>query len=274
MSVSDILKTTVDGPVARIEFHRPQKLNALSGAVLEEFSTALAEYGRDDAVSVIVLSGAGGNFSVGYDVDRADDGYSGAVVDSGTWDDWESLRRNNQRWLSVWDTPKPVLAAVEGYCMGGATQLAVCTDITVVGEGAVIGWPSIPLGGGLLSPPTAWLVGPKKAKELSFIAGSRMSGREAFERGWANHAVADGTVLERTLELAADIARTPLDLLRLKKLALNRQFDLQGFRETFLMGAEWDALAHTAAGTHRMVDKVNELGLKGAIAWFRAGEPR
>lgn len=270
--MSDILHTTLDGAVAQIVLHRPKKLNALTPAMLDEFSAALAAFGADDAVSVIVISGAGGNFSVGYDVDRADDGYSGAVKDSGTWDDWESLRRNNQRWLSIWDTPKPVVSAIEGYCMGGATQLSVCTDITVVSERAVIGWPSIPLGGGLLSPPTAWLVGPKRAKELSYIAGSRMSGVEAAQRGWANHAVEPGTALEHALAIAADIARTPLDLLRLKKLALNRQFDLQGFRESFLAGAEWDALAHTAAGTHRMVDKINELGLKDAIRWFHSEE--
>ncbi|RZI90779.1 MAG: enoyl-CoA hydratase/isomerase family protein, partial [Microbacterium sp.] len=259
-----------DGAVAQIVLNRPQKLNALNAQMLTEFSTAIAELGKDPSVSVIVISGAGNNFSVGYDVDRADDGYSGAVDAHGTWDDWESLREKNLRWLSIWDTPKPVISAIEGYCMGGATQMSVCTDITVVSEQAVIGWPSIPLGGGLLSPPTAWLVGPKKAKELSFIAGSRMSGIEAHQLGWANYAVTPGTAVERALEIAGEVARTPLDLLRLKKLALNRQFDLQGFRETFLAGAEWDALAHTAAGTHRMVDKVNELGLKGAIQWFRS----
>lgn len=270
--MSDVLHTTRDGAVAQIVLNRPAKLNALNAQMLSDFSAALAELGADASVSVIVISGAGGNFSVGYDVDRSDEGYSGAVDAGGVWDDWESLREKNLRWLSVWDAPKPVISAIEGYCMGGATQLSVCTDITVVSEDAVIGWPSIPLGGGLLSPPTAWLVGPKKAKELSFIAGSRMSGTEAHQRGWANHAVTAGSAVDRALEIARDVARTPLDLLRLKKLALNRQFDLQGFRESFLAGAEWDALAHTAPGTHRMVGKVNELGLKGAIQWFRSEE--
>lgn len=269
--MTELVTTTVDGPVAQIILDRPKKLNALSAPLLDQFSAALAALGADDSVSVIVISGAGGNFSVGYDVDKQDDGYSGAMA-SGTWSDWEGLREKNQRWLSVWDTPKPVIVAIEGYCMGGATQLSVCADITIVSEEAVIGWPSIPLGGGLLSPPSAWLIGPKKAKELSFIAGSSMSGVEAQQRGWANDAVAPGTVLEAAMQLARRIAKTPLDLLRLKKLALNRQFDLQGFRETFLAGAEWDALAHTAEGTHRMVEKVEELGLKGAVAWFRSDE--
>jgi len=262
-----------DGRIGHIIFNRPEKLNAFNEDLLTRFDAALQELSRDSGISVIILSGEGRAFSVGYDVDRSDDsGYSGAVNEHGVWEDWESLREKNQRWLRVWDTPKPVISVIEGYCMGGATQLSVCTDITVVSEDAVIGWPSIPLGGGLLSPPTAWLVGPKKAKELSYIAGSRMSGKLAAERGWANYAVAKGTAMDKALELAREIVKMPLDLLRIKKIALNRQFDNQGFRESFLAGAEWDALAHTANGVHVMIDKVNDLGLKGAITWFNSEE--
>ncbi|WP_035696796.1 enoyl-CoA hydratase-related protein [Glycomyces tenuis] len=268
--MTDLVRTTIDGRVAHVVLDRPKKLNALNNPMLDEFSAAIAELGADDDVSVIVISGSGGNFSVGFDVDPGN-GYSDAAAGLTPYADWASLRRNIERWLAVWDTPKPVIAAVEGYCMGGATMLAVCTDITVVGETAVLGWPSIPLGGGLLSPTSAWLIGPKKAKELSFIAGSRLSGAEAAALGWANHAVPSGTVLERADALAASVAKMPLELLRVKKLALNRFLDQQGFRESVLMGAEWDAIAHTSQATHAMTDKVAELGLKGAIAWFNAG---
>lgn len=269
--MTQLVTTTIEHRIAHVVLDRPQKLNAMNDPLLEQFSTAIEELGRDDDVSVIVVSGAGGNFSVGFDVDPGN-GYSDAAAGLHPYADWASLRRNIERWLAVWDTPKPVLAAIEGYCMGGATMLAVCTDVTIVSETAVLGWPSIPLGGGLLSPTSAWLIGPKKAKELSFIAGSRLSGADAASLGWANHAVPAGTVLEKADALAREMARMPLDLLRIKKLAMNRFFDQQGFRESVLMGAEWDAIAHTSPATHRMTDKVEELGLKGAIAWFRAGE--
>jgi len=268
--VTALVRTTIDGRIAHLVLDRPKKLNAMNDPLLEAFSAAIAELGADDAVSVIVISGAGDNFSVGFDVDPGN-GYSEAAAGLSPYADWASLRRNIERWLAVWDTPKPVIAAVEGYCMGGATMLAVCTDLTVVSETAVLGWPAIPLGGGLLSPTSAWLLGPKKAKELSFIAGSRLSGAEATALGWANHAVPAGSVLERADRLAASIAKMPLDLLRIKKLALNRYLDQQGFRESVLMGAEWDAIAHTSPATHEMTDKVSELGLKGAIAWFNDG---
>ena len=270
--MSENLLTEVRGSVAHVIFNRPEKLNALSFGLLEAFEQAIADFGADDSVSVIVISGAGGNFSVGYDVSPSGEGYTDLGAESGIWSDWESLRQSNQRWLKVWDTPKPVISAIEGHCMGGATQLSVCSDITIVSSTARIGWPSVPLGGGLLSPPSAWLIGPKKAKELSFIAGSGMSGEEAARRGWANEAVAEGTAVDCAQELAARIAQTPLDLLRLKKMALNRQYDLQGFRETFLMGAEWDAIAHTALGAQRTVASVHERGLKETIRRFKSGE--
>lgn len=271
--MTDLIGIEREGRVAQLVLNRPKKLNAMNDEVLEGFSAAVAELSADPDISVVVISGAGGNFSVGFDVDSA---HTGSEAASGldTYPDWESLRRNIQRWLAVWDAPKPFLTAVEGYCMGGATMLSVCADITVVSEDAVIGWPSLPLGGGLLSPTSAWLIGPKKARELSYIAGSRLTGTEAAALGWANHAVPAGSALDRALELARQVSRMPLDLLRLKKLALNRVVEQQGFRESILQGAEWDALAHTAAGTHRMTDKISELGLKAAVTWFGSEENR
>jgi enoyl-CoA hydratase len=269
--MSELVTTRIDARIGYLTFNRPEKLNAMNNQFLDEFSAAVEALGADPDVSVILISGSGRAFSVGFDVDPGN-GDSDAASGLESYLDWESLRRNIQRWLAVWDTPKPVVSAIEGYCMGGATMLAVCTDITVVSQEAVIGWPSIPLGGGLLSPTTAWLIGPKKAKELSFIAGSSMSGAEAASLGWANYAVPKGSALARAEELSRQITRMPLDLLRLKKLALNRHMDQQGFREAILQGAEWDALAHTAQGTHIMTRKIEELGLKGAIAWFNSEE--
>ncbi|SCL20195.1 enoyl-CoA hydratase [Micromonospora pallida] len=265
------ITTHTAGRIGYLTFNRPEKLNAMNNQLLDEFSAEIAALGANPDISVIVISGNGRAFSVGFDVDPGNGG-SDAASGLESYLDWESLRRNIQRWLAVWDTPKPVVSAIEGYCMGGATMLAVCTDITVVGEDAVIGWPAIPLGGGLLSPTTAWLIGPKKAKELSFIAGSRMSGAEAAALGWANYAVPAGTALKRAEALAQQIAKMPLDLLRLKKMALNRHMDQRGFREAILQGAEWDAVAHTAQGTHTMTQKIKELGLKGAIGWFHSEE--
>jgi enoyl-CoA hydratase len=261
-----LIETSKEGRVGWITFNRPEKLNALNPEMFAGFREALHAMDADDDVRCIVIRGEGRAFSVGFDVDRDSDYLRESRRTA--LKDWEHLREIMEHWMEVWRLDKPVIAAVQGYCMGLATQLAVCCDMTVVAEDAVIGWPSLPLGGGLLSPVSCWLIGPKKAKELSYIAGSRLSGAEATELGWANYAVPADQVVERARELAVKVARTPADLLKLKKKALNRLMDIQGFTETIMAGAEFDAIAHDSEGMIAISEKVNELGLKGAIAWF------
>ena len=253
-----------DERIAEVVFDRPEKLNALTAAMLDELSATLTALGRDETVSCILLRGEGRSFSVGYDV-----GDEGAHETA--YDDWDSLNEKIEHWIRVWECPKPVIAAIHGHCMGGATMLAVCTDITVIARDAVVGWPTIPLGGGLLSPVSMWLIGPKRAKELSYTAGSSMNGDEAAALGWANRAVEPDEVLPVAREIAGEIAKMPLQLLTLKKRALNRVMDLQGFREMLKMGAEWDAIAHTASQLGPIVDKLGEVGLKETVSWFKAG---
>lgn len=253
-----------DDRVAEIVLDRPDKLNALNPSMLDELSDAVTTLGRDESVSCVVLRGEGRSFSVGYDV-------GGDVAHDSAYDDWASLSEKIDHWVRVWECPIPVVAAVHGHCMGGATMLAVCTDLTVVARDSVIGWPTIPLGGGLLSPVSMWLIGPKKAKELSYTAGSSMNGEEAAALGWANSSVDTEQVLPAARTHAAEIAKMPRELLVLKKRALNRVMELQGFREMLRMGAEWDAIAHTSTQLGPIVDKLGEVGLKKTVAWFQEG---
>jgi enoyl-CoA hydratase len=253
-----------NGRVGEIVLSRPEKLNAFNQPMLDGLRAGLEELTQDEGISCIVLRGEGRSFSVGYDV-------SHGPKTKNVYADWVNLRGKIQYWRDVWDCPKPVIASVHGHCMGGATMLAVCADITLIAEDAVVGWPTIPLGGGLLSPVSQWLIGPKRSKELSFIAGSTMSGVEAAALGWANHAVPAGALAERTSAMASAIARTPLEMLVLKKRALNRVMDLQGFSEALMFGAEWDAISHAAPELEPTLQQVRTNGLKETIRWFKEG---
>jgi enoyl-CoA hydratase len=262
-----LVETSVDGRLGWIVFNRPEKLNALNPELFEGFTAAISQHIADDRVRCILIRGEGRAFSVGFDVDRgASDKRQRDRITA--YEDWSGLRETVDRWLEVWRCPKPVVAAVHGYCMGLATQLAVCCDLTVVADDAVIGWPSLPLGGGLLGVVSLWLIGMKKARELSYIAGSRITGAEAAALGWANYSVPTDEVVPRATALAQRIAKTPPDLLRIKKRAINRIMDVQGFSEAITFGAEWDAIAHDSPGMLEISTKVDELGVKEAIAWF------
>lgn len=137
-----------------------------------------------------------------------------------------------------------MIAAIHGHCLAGASQLAVCCDITIVADDAVIGTPTIPIGGGYITPMWVPLVGPKRAKQMSFVAGSTISGAEAAAWGWANYSVPAAELLTEVRRLSGEIAKRPAKVLRMKKLAINRVVDLAGFRNSLLMGAETDALLH------------------------------
>ena len=250
-----------DDRYAVVTMNRPEKLNALNNELLDDLFAALGSLADDDAVSSVIIRGGGGNFSAGYDVVS---GYTAPTA----YQDWRKLQGKIDLWEQIWKYPKPLIAAVEGHCLGGATMLVACCDLVIVADDANVGWPSIPLGGGLLSPVSLWHIGMRKAKELSYIAGNSMTGVEAADLGWANASVPRGEVEAAAARMARRVGKTPLDLLYLKKNALNRVFDRQGFTEALRAGAEWDSISHTAESIDEVKAQMRELGFKGAIKHF------
>lgn len=257
------------GPISWIVLNRPEKANALSNAMLDEFSDALARLAHTGG-PVIGIRGAGKGFCAGYDIDQV-----GRPKAADPVADRERLARNVNRYLAIWDHPKPVIAAVHGYCVAGATQMCVFTDITIVAEDARIGEPALPLGGGYIAPLWAPLVGPKRAKELAFIPANMIDGVTAVEWRWANHAVPADELVATVEEMAARIARIPSDVLRIKKLSVNRAMDAMGVRTAAAGVPEMDALLHLSPSVADIRRWIGDVGLKEAIATFtRAPEPR
>lgn len=251
------------GPISWIVLDRPDKANALSAAMLDEFSDALERLAHTGG-PILGIRGEGKGFCAGYDIDQV--GKPKAVDPVA---DRERLARNVNRYLAIWDHPKPVIAAVHGYCVAGATQMCVFTDLTIVAEDARIGEPALPLGGGYIAPLWAPLVGPKRAKELAFLPGNMISGTTAVEWGWANHAVPADQVVSTVEEMAARMARIPPDVLRIKKLSINRAMEAMGVRTAAAGVAEMDALLHLSPSVTRLREWIGEVGLKQAIAEFR-----
>lgn len=272
--MSLVLSEVAPDGVAVLTLNRPDKLNALNAELLDDFANEFNRLVSDVATRCVIIAGSGRAFSVGYDVvseSNESDGQNGGPASrprKRSLEDWRGLRANLERWLGIWRCDVPVIAAIHGYCMGGATHLAVCCDMTVIAEDAIVGWPSIPLGGGLLGPVSAWLIGPKRAKELSFIAGSSFTGKEAVQMGWANRCVPAEQVQSEARRLASQVIKTPADLLAVKKRAINRIMDVQGFSETMMFGAEYDAIAHDSSGQDMIRKSIREHGMKDTIKWF------
>jgi enoyl-CoA hydratase len=242
---------------------RPDRANALSNELLDEFSHAL-ETLKTTGGPVLAIRGAGKGFSAGYDI-----GQVGVPKAADPVGDRNRLQRNLDRFLAIWDHPKPVIAAVHGYCIAGATQMCVFTDITIVADDVRIGEPTVPIGGGYIAPLWAPLVGPKRAKELAFVPGNTIDAQTAVSWGWANHVVPADELLDRVRGLAARIALTPPDVLRVKKLSVNRAMEAMGVRQAAGGVAEMDALLHTAPAVLAVRERIREEGLKEVIASYR-----
>lgn len=261
------------GAVAEIVLNRAEKLNAFNTELFEAYESALSSLATDDDVSVVIVRGHGRAFSVGWDVgkqpsaERQDSGYHQRIAHQ----DWLRLRPQLRAFTAVFDFPKPVVAAVHGFCMGGATLIPNCSDLAVVGDDTKIGWPVLPIGGGMLGPVSTYAVGSKKARELSYTAGSFMMGPEAAARGFANYSVPEGDVLAKARELAHEVSKTPRDMLEIKKRAANDVMNRQGFRDTLDACAGWDALIHTSAGNEHMSATLAELGIRAAREWYAQG---
>lgn len=260
-----------EGPIAWLTLNRPERLNALSTTMLDLLAEALTELEHSDA-RVVIIRGAGRAFSAGYDInpdaDEVGEAHQrGPVVD-----------RNRQaayidRFTRIWRHPQPVIAAIHGFCMAGASQLACFCDITVVAEEAVIAAsPALPLGGGFISPLWSFRVGPQRAKEMSFVPGRRIDGRTAVEWGFANSAVPEAELESYVRDLALAIATVPPPVLQMKKLAINRVQEIQGFLTIAGFGADTDALIHMTSDVTQIQQLVRDVGIKEAIRRFSGAQ--
>ena len=252
------------GPVRRLTMNRPNALNALNGDLIQGLSDAIRAAGEDDSVSVVILRGAGRAFCSGYDLNEDAEG---GEHDARRWH--EELVASTARMLEFTDCPKPTIAQVHSYCLAGGTDLMLACDLTVASDDAYFGYVDIRFGSGVVSMFLPWVVGIRKAKELLFTGDDRIPADEALRIGMVNRVVPRVDLDEATLALANEIAKNEPFVIQTTKRAVNRAWDVAGFRTALTANTELDVLIETtnlpARDEFRSI--TNEQGLKAAIAW-------
>jgi enoyl-CoA hydratase len=252
------------GPVRRLTMNRPNALNALNGDLIQGLSDAIRAAGEDDSVSVVILRGAGRAFCSGYDLNEDAEG---GEHDARHWH--EELAASTARMLEFTDCPKPTIAQVHSYCLAGGTDLMLACDLTVASDDAYFGYVDIRFGSGVVSMFLPWVVGVRKAKELLFTGDDRIPADEALRIGMVNRVVPRDDLDEATLALANEIAKNEPFVIQTTKRAVNRAWDVAGFRTALTANTELDVLIETtnlpARDEFRSI--TNEQGLKAAIAW-------
>jgi len=202
------------GPVAILRFNRPDKLNAMSSKMKDEIIAALHDLELDDAIRVAVLTGAGDKaFVAGADINE----FKGRT----SIEQWD-LYQEPFLYDAVDRFTKPVIAMINGYCLGGGCELALACDIRIASERAQLGQPEInigiiPGGGGTQRLPRVVALG--KAMEL-ILTGDRISATEAHRIGLVDEVVAHDQLESKTMEIANRIADKSPIAVRLAKQAV------------------------------------------------------
>lgn len=247
--------------VRTLTLNRPEKLNALSAELVESLSAELLHAAVDPNVRVIVIAGAGRSFCAGYDLGEESPAEASTIADV--------LHHSLDRLLEVFDQPQPVIAQVQGHCLGGGCDLMMMCDLAVASEGAVFGQPEIRFGSAVVAHVMPWLVGARRAKELLFTGFDRMDAGTALSYGLLNRVVPTDDLREETLRVARELAAVDPSVMRLSKKAVNTGWEHAGFRSALRAALDLGVMIETKPAPERAAfDRiVRERGLREAIRW-------
>jgi len=250
------------GRIARLTLNRPEALNALSNALLDDVVAALNEAEQDSEVRVIIIKGAGRAFSTGYDIEpEKPGGYSAAP----TLDDLAYLQGIDRKITTIWNLRKPVIAQVHGYCVAGGNDLAGQCDIIIAAENAIFMQPQIRRLGLTWMHMFPYKCGAQWAKILMFT-GDPITGKEAERIGIVAKAVPEEKLEEEVNKLAERITLVAPELLAMNKAAINRVFEEMGVRNAFNASVLLDTIVHTTKPVQDFLRMAKEKGLKAALA--------
>ena len=252
------------GAVGLLTLDRPERANAINRAMLAELNAACDAVEADEATRALVVTGAGGAFSSGFDLkEQAANPPEGVAQ-------WRDVLRNDfDTVMRFWHLSKPTLAAVRGPALAGGCELALACDVTVAAEDARFGEPELRFGAGIVVMLMPWLTGPKHAKEILLTGEDEMDARRACEIGLVNRVVPVGEEVETALALARRMAAIEPALLQRTKATINRMYRTMGFDETLQMALEQDVLieAEGTATKREFLEIARTQGLRAAIAW-------
>src|SRR5437660_3978349 len=252
------------GAVARITLNRPERANALNGAMLGEIGAALDDAEQDATIRAIVVQGAGAVFSSGFDLKEQAERSPRGI------DEWRPvLRRDFDTIMRFWHFPRPTIAAVRGPCLAGACELALACDLTIAADDAFFGEPELKFGAGIVAMILPWVVGPKIAKEIIFTGEDRISATRAHEIGMVNRVVPSAALDDAALALATHIAAIDPDLVKQTKRAINHALEARNMLQALEEALAID-LAIEGEGSPdkiRFMGIARRDGLKAALAW-------
>jgi len=262
------LRTETSEGVGSIWLSRPDEYNTITPALRDELAAAIDAADADPAIHVILLRAEGRAFCAGYGLDWAT-----AAPDadrpppSRVWDsvaDYGMMSRFVDTYLKLWYAAKPTIAAVQGWCIGGGTDLVLCADMIIAAEGASFGYPPSRVWG---TPTTAmWVyrMGLERAKRY-LLTGDEIRAPEAARIGLILESVPDEELQDHAFAFASRMAQVPTNQLVMLKLLCNQTAENMGLASSRTLGTLFDGIArHTQEGLD-FVARAQEVGFRDAV---------
>ena len=258
--------------IATITLNRPQSLNTIVPPMPEELEAAVQRAVREPGVKVIVVRGAGRAFCAGYDFGEGFHHWDEHLTTDGEWDPGKDFvgatardLAPTQKFMSVWRSPKPVIAQVHGWCVGGGSDFALSADLVIASEDARIGTPYSRIWGAYLSGMWIYRLGLTKAKEYA-LTGKPLSGIEAAEVELINKAVPFDRLEAEVAETARRLTAVPSSQLAAMKLVVNHAYENMGLASTQTLGPILDGLMRNTPDAKRFIELAAEQGVPAAVA--------
>jgi enoyl-CoA hydratase len=260
-----------DGPTATITLDGPDEVNTIVPPMLDELADAVERATRDHSVKVIVLQGAGSSFCAGFNFSGGFHQWDDHLAVDGEWDagrDAIMVTSDTFGWvprfMSLWRTPKPVIAKVHGWCLGGGSEMALCADIVVMADDARIGTPYSRMWGCHHAGMWVHRLGLAKAKEYALF-GKPLSGTEAVEVGLVNKAVPFERLHDEVDEMCRQLASIPPSQLAVMKLVVNQAYENMGLKSTQLLGSVMDSMMRNTTEARQWVHTAETEGVGAAV---------
>jgi enoyl-CoA hydratase len=268
----ETLLYATDGAIATITLNRPDRLNTIVPPMPDELEAAVHTAVGDETVKVIVLRGAGRAFCAGFDFGGGFHHWDEALTTAGRWDPgkdfmWATTpsRGAVPKFMSLWRSPKPVIAQVHGYCVGGGSDMALCADLVIASEDARIGTPYARMWGCYLTGMWIYRLGLTRAKEHA-LTGRPLSGRLAADVGLINQAVPFAELESTVTDEAQRLASVPLSQLAAMKLIVNQAYENMGLASTQALGPILDGLMRNTPDAERFIELAEREGVPAVVA--------
>ena len=267
----ETLLYSVDEAVATITLNRPESLNTIVPPMPDELEAAVHRAILEREVKVIVLRGAGRAFCAGFDFGEGFHHWDEGLTTDGQWDPGKDFAVATAqsigpvpKFMSMWRSPKPVIAQVHGWCVGGGSDMALCADLVIASDDARIGTPYSRVWGCYLTGMWLYRLGLTRAKEFA-LTGKPLSGREAAEIELINRAVPFDELEDTVREEASRLASLPSSQLAAMKLIVNQAYENMGLASTQFLGPILDGLMRNTPDAHEFVKTAEREGVGAAI---------